>query len=116
MRADLAAFASHFQRGNFVVKAMNKLTRAYLQRIKGFFPQGIEVLTVHDNGDDFVVLEVNQDWMFRFPRQEFSKKAFAVEKSFLSKFNHISPFPVPNYQYSEDDFGGYVFVVTNSGG
>ena len=86
---------------------MNEAIQTYIDKIKQVFPHNIDETFVHDEGDDFLVIEVNGEWMFRFPRQEFSRKAFAVEKAFLARFNPISPLPVPDYQYSGDDFGGY---------
>jgi aminoglycoside 2''-phosphotransferase len=90
-----------------VVNQLNEAFQTYIEKIKQIFPHNIAETFVHDDGDDFLVIEVNNEWMFRFPRQEFSRKAFAVEKAFLSKFNPISPLPVPDYQYRGDDFGGY---------
>lgn len=90
-----------------VVNQMNESFQAYIEKIKQVFPHDIAEIFVHDRGDDFLVIEINDAWMFRFPRQEFSRKAFAVEKAFLSKFNPISPLPVPNYLYAGNGFGGY---------
>jgi aminoglycoside 2''-phosphotransferase len=92
---------------SMVVNQMNEAIQTYIEKIKQVFPHIIAETFVHDSGDDFLIIEVNDEWMFRFPRQEFSRKAFAVEKAFLSKFNPISPLPVPDYQYRGDDFGGY---------
>jgi len=86
---------------------MDKLTRTYLQRIKGFFPQEIEAFAVHGSGDDFVIIEVNRTWMFRFPRNELSQKAMGIETAFLAEFKTISPLPVPARSYFGEDFVGY---------
>jgi aminoglycoside 2''-phosphotransferase len=90
-----------------VVNQLNEAFQTYIEKIKQIFPHNIAETFVHDSGDDFLIIEVNDERMFRFPRQEFSRKAFAVEKAFLSKFNSISPLPVPDYKYRGDDFGGY---------
>ena len=83
------------------------MTENYLRSIRNIFPQGIDAYTLHDSGDDFVIIEVNQEWMFRFPRNEISASAFVVEKAFLTRFKSVSPLPIPVYQYDWDGFGGY---------
>jgi aminoglycoside 2''-phosphotransferase len=89
------------------VKTMDKLARTYLQRIKGFFPQEIEAFAAHSGGDDFVIIEVNQTWMFRFPRNKLSQKAMEIETNFLEEFKATSPLPVPFRRYFGEDFVGY---------
>jgi aminoglycoside 2''-phosphotransferase len=79
----------------------------YLGSIKSVFPYAISSVIVHDGGDDFLVLEINHGWMFRFPRTDISRKALQVEKGFLAKFKTVSPLPVPDHQYFGDDFVGY---------
>ena len=66
------------------MEQMDSVIQAYLETITSVFPFDITNLAIHDGGDDFLVIEVNGEWMFRFPRQEISRKAFAVEKAFLS--------------------------------
>jgi aminoglycoside 2''-phosphotransferase len=78
-----------------------------LAAIKEIFPGEISNVVVHNNGDDFVVLEINSAWIFRFPRRGISRDALKVEKVFLAKFTHISPLPVPDYQFFGEDFVGY---------
>ena len=75
--------------------------------IKNIFPSDISNVTTHDNGDDFFVVEINHEWIFRFPRQEIASKALQVEKAFLARFKTISPLPVPDYKYSGEGFVGY---------
>jgi aminoglycoside 2''-phosphotransferase len=80
---------------------------AYLQRIKSVFQSQIESYVIHDGGDDFLVIEVNSAWMFRFPRNAASRKALEKEMKFLSKFKDFSPLKIPDYQYAGDNFAGY---------
>jgi aminoglycoside 2''-phosphotransferase len=98
--------ASHFER-RFFVEQMDSAIQTYLETTTSVFPFDIIDIAIHDGGDDFLVIEVNGEWMFRFPRQEISRKAFVVEKAFLAKFKSISPLPVPDYRYMGDEFGGY---------
>ena len=79
----------------------------YLKTIRKVFPSEITASKLHDHGDDFLVIEVNDEWMFRFPRNEITSRTFMIEKVFLSRFTPISPLPVPDYLYEGDGFGGY---------
>jgi len=83
------------------------VVQKHLETIRDIFTSDISDVTVHEGGDDFLVVEVNHEWMFRFPRNEISRKALEVEKGFLARFKSISPLPVPDHQYSGDDFVGY---------
>jgi aminoglycoside 2''-phosphotransferase len=78
-----------------------------LAAIKEIFPGEISSTIVHNNGDDFIVFDINDAWIFRFPRRDISRDALKVEKVFLAKFTHISPLPVPDYQFFGEDFVGY---------
>ena len=98
--------ASHL-RGDFIVMQMDNKTQNYLETIKSVFPSKISSVQVHEGGDDFLVLEINGEWIFRFPRNEISEKALQVEKVFLAQFKTISPLPVPDHKYNGDNFVGY---------
>jgi aminoglycoside 2''-phosphotransferase len=80
---------------------------ARVRQIERVFPHQMETLAVHDEGDDFLVIEVNHDWMFRFPRNQAARKALVCEKLFLPRFAAMSPLPVPQYSFVGDDFVGY---------
>ena len=99
--------ASLISERRFYCGAMDNTIQGRLETIKNVLPFEVTKLDIHDGGDDFLVIEVNGEWMFRFSRQEISRKAFAVEKTFLSKFRCISPLPIPDYHYEGYDFGGY---------
>ena len=86
---------------------MDTIVQQHLEIIRNIFPCDISDVTIHDNGDDFIVIEINHAWMFRFPRNEISQKALKVEKGFLCKFKTISSLPVPDHKYSGEDFVGY---------
>jgi len=79
----------------------------YLQSIRNIFPQEIDTYSLHEGGDDFVILEVNQAWMFRFPRNKLSRKAMEIETNFLNEFATNSPLPVPARNYFSEGFVGY---------
>jgi len=89
------------------MKQSSNMIQNYLEIIQSVFPHEIARTIVHDGGDDFLVIEVNGEWMFRFPRNDVSRKALAMEKAFLARFKSTSPLPVPDHRYIENDFVGY---------
>ena len=60
---------------------------------------------VIDSGWSNIVVEVNQQQIFRFPRQITPQ--FEVEKTFLKMFAPISSIPVPELEESPTDFMTY---------
>jgi len=89
---------------------MDEGYRSYLDRIQKVFPSSITQVDIHDGGDDFLVFEINSEWMFRFPRNEVSQKAFEQEMQFLARFKPLSPLPIPDYRYTGDGFTGYAKI------
>jgi len=89
---------------------MDEVYRSYLDRIQKVFPSSITQVDIHDGGDDFLVFEINSEWMFRFPRNEVSQKAFEQETQFLASFKPLSPLPIPDYRYTGDGFAGYAKI------
>ncbi|WP_170109643.1 phosphotransferase [Melghirimyces profundicolus] len=63
------------------------------------------------NGWDFFVLEINGEWMFRFPRRKEGRKRLKREAYFLGKVASRLPIPVPRYTILRMEtplpFGGY---------
>jgi aminoglycoside 2''-phosphotransferase len=86
---------------------MNEELPVYIDLIKKVFPITIAKVDVHDIGDDFLVIEINSSWMFRFPRNDSSKKAMEKEIRFLSRLKNMSQLAIPDYQYIGGNFGGY---------
>ncbi len=86
---------------------MTSMFEEQLSLVKEIFPADISTVTIHENGDDFIVFEINQDWMFRFARTEISRSALEMEKAFLARFKTLSPLPVPDHRYQGDGFVGY---------
>ena len=82
----------------------------YTEKIKTVIPFEVISVKVHDGGDDFLVFEINSEWMFRFPRNETAQKALDKEMTFLSKFTSLSPLPIPDYRYAGNGFAGYAKI------
>jgi aminoglycoside 2''-phosphotransferase len=77
-----------------------------LDLISSVFPEPILSTQIH-HGDDFTIVEVNNAWMFRFPRSQEARNVLEIEKQFLAEFTPLSPVPVPLYQYVGEGFVGY---------
>lgn len=78
-----------------------------VELVKKVFPERIGSSKLHDNGEDFLILEVNDKWMFRFPRHDAAVEALRVEKQFLQVFRKLVSVPIPQIAYVGDDFYGY---------
>jgi aminoglycoside 2''-phosphotransferase len=78
-----------------------------LNKITAMLQQSLETVQVHNDGDDFLVVEVNHAWMFRFPRNESARQALRCEMAFLPEFASRSPLPVPRYTFVGEDVVGY---------
>ncbi len=67
-----------------------------------------------DEGWDFRVFEVDERWLFRFPKRESGVAKLNMERKLLSSLGEWVPLPVPNYEYFCESheslrrpFGGY---------
>ena len=77
-----------------------------LNLISSVFPEPILSTQIH-HGDDFTIVEVNNTWMFRFPRSQEAQTVLEIEKKFLTEFAPLSPVPVPLYHFIGEGFVGY---------
>ncbi len=82
-----------------------------LNRVRRTFPS----LVVHDSrleqsGGDHLMLIVDDDYAFRFPRRETQDLGFEIEV--LRRLRHRSPVAVPAYDYVDPmhRFAGYRFI------
>lgn len=78
----------------------------YLERIRleGF--EQIESHKIIRSGWSNVVVEVNDQWIFRFARDKKNTQC-AVERDFLTKFEKISPVTIPSIVKSGEDYIAY---------
>lgn len=54
-----------------------------------------------------VIVEVNEEWVFRFPRPGSPRDHEQERLRFLESFARVSPLPVPSPSYVTNDFVGY---------
>jgi aminoglycoside 2''-phosphotransferase len=62
---------------------------------------------VHDNGLDHLILEINNEWMFRFVRLKKSIRGTSTLKDFFGQFSLVSPCQIPRIDFISEDFIGY---------
>lgn len=82
-------------------------TKEKLEKIKkatGFEIKSYKVINV---GGENLVIEINDDWIFRFPRNQILGDKMKRQLNFLASFSKISPLEVPSLKYIEQDFIGY---------
>ena len=77
----------------------------YIKRIIELGWSPLDDFNIIDSGWSNVIVEVNQQQVFRFPRQLAPQ--FKVEKAFLAQFAPISPLKVPNPEPSPNDIMTY---------
>lgn len=79
----------------------------FLDSIKSVFEGPVNEYKVRTGTYGNVVFEINQDWIFRFSRENRDVKQLQIEKIFLPEFEKASPLPVPHIEYKGTDFIGY---------
>lgn len=62
---------------------------------------------VINRGAESLIIEVNEEWIFRFPRSSIFKEKMRKRLNFLVSFSKISPLKIPAPKYIEQDFIGY---------
>jgi len=85
---------------------------AHLQRIKEIFP-ALEISSIRSNDDGLIndVLIVNEDLVFRFPRnQDWGKKLFANEIRIIELARRYVEIPLPQFEYRSDDLAVYRYI------
>ncbi|MGA9398395.1 MAG: phosphotransferase [Anaerolineaceae bacterium] len=78
-----------------------------LAQIKTVFTEPVTIIDYDDRGEDFFIIEVNHEWIFRFPRREYSRQALEVEENFLPAFQPATTIALPQYCIASQNMGGY---------
>lgn len=83
-----------------------------LKIVRKIFPDiSDEKIQIFDDGWDYVVIVVNNETAFRFPRRENYVKTLPIEVSFLNLFADKSPIRVPKLTYQKDKKSGISYVT-----
>ncbi len=83
---------------------------AYLKQIQDHFPDfSFRNARLIDSSFANVVVVLDDDWIFRFPRREWRRAAFSRELRLLRRLRQCTAVKVPEYVYVAPDqsFGGY---------
>lgn len=78
-----------------------------LAKIQEIVPFEIVSHRVLNDGWANFVIEINDEWIFRFSRGELTKSQMALENAFLPGFSSVSPIRIPNIEFSGQGFMGY---------
>lgn len=85
---------------------------AVLKIVREIFPDiSDEKVQIFDDGWDYVVIVVNNETAFRFPRRENHVRTLPIEVSFLNLFSDNSPIRVPKLTYQKDKKSGISYVT-----
>ncbi len=70
-----------------------------IERIQSALPElQIQSIRSYEEGWDFYVLEVNEEWIFRFPRRPQEIERLKREASFLEQVASDLPVDAPRYE------------------
>ncbi len=92
---------------------MNANIVAKINQIQTIFPDKIETIDIDEKGEDFLVIEINHEWIFRFPGNDYGRRTLPLQIKFLPLFAPISPLPIPEPKYVGDEFFGYRKIKGN---
>lgn len=93
-----------------------EISQAHLQKIKVIFPN-LEISTLRVNSDGLInhVLIVNEDLVFRFPRNsDWGVKLFTNEIKVIELAWKYVEIPLPQFEYKADDLAVYRFIKGDS--
>ena len=89
---------------------MNKVD-LYEQRIHNIFPElSIEKLILHDEGANNYIVEVNDELIFRFPKNEYAVKKLTKEVIILKLIKDYISLNIPKLFYQERELIGYFMM------
>lgn len=89
-----------------------KVKQAYLKKIKVIFPN-LEISTLRINDDGLIndVLIINEDLVFRFPRNtDWGVKLFTNEIKIIELARKYVEIPLPQFEYKSDDLAVYRYI------
>jgi aminoglycoside 2''-phosphotransferase len=82
-------------------------------KLRRAFPElSFQQTRLETYGDDNLVLVLDEEWIFRFPRTDARKPLFQRELRVLEALRPHSPLPLPRYEFVAPDhsFGGYRMI------
>jgi len=89
-----------------------KINPTHLKKIKAIFPN-LEISTIRANTDGLIndVLIVNEDLVFRFPRNsDWGVKLFTNEIKIIELARKYVEIPLPQFEYKAEDLAVYRYI------
>jgi aminoglycoside 2''-phosphotransferase len=88
-----------------------KIPEGYFDRIRAAFP-ALSLSTVHLNRDGLMndIVIVNNEWVFRFAKDEWAKRSLLNETRILSLVRAFVSVDVPLFEYQEEDLVVYRLI------
>lgn len=89
-----------------------EINPAHLEKIREIFP-ALEITSLRAVADGLIndVLIVNEDLVFRFPRdQDWGRKLFANEMKVIELARRYVEIPLPVFEYQADDLAVYRYI------
>src|SRR5215203_1500239 len=89
-----------------------EISQAHLQKIRAVFPN-LEISTIRVNTDGLIndVLIVNEDLVFRFPRNsDWGVKLFTNEIKVIELARKYVEIPLPQFEYKSEDLAVYRYI------
>jgi len=88
------------------------IPRLYLEQIQEHLPK-FDLASVRLNRDGLVndIVIVNNEWVFRFPKDEAGKQLMAREAGLLDLIRRHVDMPVPHFERCTDDYAVYRFIA-----
>ncbi|MCH8004407.1 MAG: aminoglycoside phosphotransferase family protein [Nanoarchaeota archaeon] len=96
----------------FWINPIYKKSQKYLDRIKEEFNLDIQTYSYKKSAFDHDVFIINNEIVFRFPREERGRNHLKHEIAFLNFLKDKTKVDIPNYKYvaKKKDFAGYKII------
>jgi len=82
-------------------------TKEKIEKIRNITGLEINSYKIINKGAESIIIEINEKWIFRFPRNLKLRKNTKERLNFLISFSKVSPIKIPEPKYIENDFIGY---------
>jgi|GEM_PF-6387927 len=86
---------------------MNNDIANKIERIRKLTRIKVDTFKVNNTGGESLIIDINNKWIFRFPRTNLMLKKSIESFKFQESFAKVSPVKVPIIKYLAEDFIGY---------
>ncbi len=89
------------------MKADSKAIVHAVQTVRRLFPDDADKIVIYGKGEDFLSIDIRNEWIFLFPKNPRAVEALGVEIRLLPAIAKRVPLPIPYIEYARSDFIGY---------